>query len=39
MTYVITEACIGVKGEGCISVCPAFCIVNPSLSLAPGTAC
>ena len=28
MTYVITEACIGVKGEGCISVCPAFCIVS-----------
>ena len=26
MTYVITEACIGVRGEGCMEVCPEFCI-------------
>jgi ferredoxin--NADP+ reductase len=26
MTYVITESCIGVKGEGCVEVCPEFCI-------------
>ena len=26
MTYVVTEACIGVQGEACIAVCPEFCI-------------
>ncbi|MGI9328794.1 MAG: 4Fe-4S dicluster domain-containing protein [Pseudomonadales bacterium] len=26
MTYVVTEACIGVKGEACMEVCPEFCI-------------
>lgn len=28
MTYVVTEICIGVKGEGCMEVCPEFCIVS-----------
>ena len=28
MTYVVTEACIGVKGEGCIAVCPELCILT-----------
>ena len=28
MTYVITEACIGVKGEACIAVCPEHCIFS-----------
>lgn len=28
MTYVVTEACIGVKGEGCIEVCPEQCIFS-----------
>ncbi|MDH3641509.1 MAG: 4Fe-4S binding protein [Gammaproteobacteria bacterium] len=28
MTYVITEACIGVKGEGCMEVCPELCIFS-----------
>ena len=27
MTYVVTEACIGVRGEACMEVCPEFCIV------------
>ena len=26
MTYVITDVCIGVKGEACMEVCPEFCI-------------
>lgn len=26
MTYVITDACIGVVGEACIAVCPQHCI-------------
>lgn len=26
MAYVVTEACIGVKGQGCMEVCPEFCI-------------
>lgn len=26
MTYVITEACIDVKDESCIEVCPVDCI-------------
>ena len=26
MTYVVTEACIGVKGEACMEVCPELCI-------------
>ena len=26
MTYVVTDACIGVRGEGCMAVCPALCI-------------
>ncbi len=26
MTHVITEACIGVRGEGCMEVCPELCI-------------
>ena len=28
MTHVVTEACIGVKGEGCMEVCPEFCILS-----------
>jgi ferredoxin--NADP+ reductase len=28
MAYVITEACIGVKGEACMEVCPEFCIYS-----------
>ncbi len=28
MPYVVTEACIGVKGEGCMEVCPEFCIYS-----------
>jgi NAD-dependent dihydropyrimidine dehydrogenase PreA subunit len=26
MTYVIAEACIGVKDRGCVDVCPVDCI-------------
>jgi NAD-dependent dihydropyrimidine dehydrogenase PreA subunit len=26
MTYVIVEACIGVKDRGCVDVCPVDCI-------------
>ena len=26
MTYVVTDACIGVKGEACMEVCPEYCI-------------
>ena len=28
MTYVVTEACIGVRGEACMEVCPEFCIFS-----------
>jgi NAD-dependent dihydropyrimidine dehydrogenase PreA subunit len=28
MTYVVTEICIGVKGEACMDVCPEFCIFS-----------
>lgn len=28
MTYVVTETCIGVKGEACMEVCPEFCIFS-----------
>ena len=28
MTFVVTEACIGVKGEACIEVCPEHCIFS-----------
>ncbi len=28
MPYVVTEACIGVKGEACMEVCPEFCIFS-----------
>lgn len=28
MTYVITEACIGVVGEACMEVCPEYCILT-----------
>ncbi|MGE0665819.1 MAG: indolepyruvate ferredoxin oxidoreductase subunit alpha [Sphingomonadales bacterium] len=28
MAYIITEACIGVKGEACMEVCPEFCIFS-----------
>ena len=26
MTYVIVEACIGVKDRACVDVCPVDCI-------------
>lgn len=26
MTYVITDACIGVKDQSCVEVCPVDCI-------------
>lgn len=28
MTYVVTEVCIGVKGEACMEVCPEHCIFS-----------
>lgn len=28
MTYVVTEACIGVKDQSCMEVCPEFCIFS-----------
>jgi len=28
LAYVVTEACIGVKGEGCMAVCPEQCIFS-----------
>ncbi len=28
MTYVVTETCIGVKGEACMEVCPEHCIFS-----------
>jgi ferredoxin len=28
MPYVITEACIAVKGEGCMEVCPDYAIFS-----------
>ena len=28
MTYVVTELCIGVKGEACMEVCPEYCIAT-----------
>ena len=28
MTHVVTEACIGVKGEACMEVCPELCIFS-----------
>jgi len=28
VTYVVTEACIGVEGEACMEVCPEFCIFS-----------
>jgi len=33
MTYVITEACIGVKGEGCMAVCPEFAIFSEPVDM------
>ncbi len=33
MTYVVTEACIGVKGEACMAVCPEFCIFSEPADL------
>jgi ferredoxin--NADP+ reductase len=27
MTYVVTDVCIGVRGEACMEVCPEYCIV------------
>lgn len=33
MTYVVTEACIGVKGEACMEVCPEFCIFSEPADL------
>ena len=28
MTYVVTEACIGVKDQACMEVCPEYCIYS-----------
>ena len=28
MAYVVTESCIGVKGEACMEVCPELCIFS-----------
>lgn len=28
MTYVVTAACIGVKDQACMEVCPEFCIYS-----------
>lgn len=28
MTYVITQACVGVKDRGCIPACPVECIAE-----------
>ena len=33
MTYVVTEYCIGVKGEGCMEVCPEFSIFTEPADL------
>ncbi len=33
MAYVITETCIGVKGEACIEVCPEFAIFSEPADL------
>jgi ferredoxin len=27
MTYIITEACVGVKDASCVAVCPVDCII------------
>jgi len=31
LTYVITDACIGVKGEACIAVCPEQCVFSETV--------
>ncbi len=31
MTYVITEACIGVKDQSCVEVCPESCIFSEDI--------
>ncbi len=31
MTYVVTESCIGVKGEACMEVCPEHCIFSEAV--------
>ena len=28
MPFVITEACIGVKDQSCVAVCPVDCIIT-----------
>jgi Fe-S-cluster-containing hydrogenase component 2 len=33
MTYVITEICIGVKGEACMEVCPEFAIFSEPVDM------
>jgi len=33
MTYVITETCIGVKGEACMEVCPEFAIFSEPVDM------
>ena len=33
MTYLVTEACIGVKGEACMEVCPEYCIFSEPADL------
>ena len=32
MTYVIVEACIGVKDRACVDVCPVDCIYEERTS-------
>lgn len=31
MTYVITEACIGVKDQSCMEVCPESCVFSEDI--------
>ena len=33
MTYVVTEACIGVKDQACMEVCPEYCIFGEDKDL------
>ena len=33
MTYVITEACVGVKDKSCVDVCPVDCIYEGASQL------
>lgn len=33
MAYVVTQTCIGVKGEACMEVCPEYCIFSEAEDL------